>query len=100
MNHRRRSILAIGAIALSGAGSLAGARDALPEVTVYKSPTCGCRIDRIAHLRASGFRACIKARAQAGALDYVFWTTMLGNFEVMSFCDSAMRTAQRRATCL
>ena len=32
--------------------------------------------------------------------DQVFWTTMFGNFEVMSFCDSAMRTAQRRATCL
>ena len=27
----------------------------------------------------------------------VFWTTMLGNLEVMSRCDSAILTAQRRA---
>ena len=28
----------------------------LPEVTVYKSPTCGCCTEWVAHLRRHGFR--------------------------------------------
>jgi hypothetical protein len=35
--------------------------------------------------------ACLEVGAQ------VFWTTMFGNLEVMSRCDSAILTAQRRA---
>jgi hypothetical protein len=35
--------------AASGPGSL-------PEVTVYKSPTCGCCAEWVAHLRRHGFR--------------------------------------------
>ena len=32
------------------------AADGLPEVEVYKSPTCGCCKDWIKHLEASGFK--------------------------------------------
>ena len=37
------------------AGDRAGAA-ALPEVVVYKSPTCGCCTEWVAHLRRHGFR--------------------------------------------
>ena len=32
-----------------------GAQDALPSVTVYKSPTCGCCSKWIEHMQANGF---------------------------------------------
>jgi hypothetical protein len=51
---------------LSGAGAfvllrvlgvrVAAATAARPEVTVYKSPTCGCCAEWVAHLRRQGFR--------------------------------------------
>lgn len=34
----------------------AGAQQALPLVTVYMSPTCGCCGEWVKHMRASGFR--------------------------------------------
>ena len=34
----------------------AAASSSLPEVTVYKSPTCGCCTEWVAHLRRHGFR--------------------------------------------
>ena len=44
-------------VTLSGlrTGARAGAA-ALPEVVVYKSPTCGCCTEWVAHLRRHGFR--------------------------------------------
>ncbi|GAB4472589.1 MAG: DUF411 domain-containing protein [Burkholderiaceae bacterium] len=52
---RRRAVLAaLAAVALVPA--FARAQLALPEVEVYKSPTCGCCKDWVEHLRAHGFR--------------------------------------------
>lgn len=49
------ALLAVaGALGVSGARVLAG-NAALPEVVVYKTPTCGCCSKWIAHLRAAGF---------------------------------------------
>lgn len=51
---RRRAVLAaLAAAALVPA--FARAQRALPEVEVYKSPTCGCCNDWIKHLQAAGF---------------------------------------------
>ena len=53
MTARRRQFL--GALALPPLASLAQAASA-PLVEVWKSPTCGCCKDWIAHLEANGFR--------------------------------------------
>ncbi len=43
------------AVSLSCQGSALSADNALPAVTVYKSPSCGCCEKWIAHLREAGF---------------------------------------------
>jgi hypothetical protein len=49
------ALLAIaGVLAVSGSRALA-TQSNLPEVVVYKTPTCGCCSKWIAHLRANGF---------------------------------------------
>jgi hypothetical protein len=50
---RRAALLALVAVPLVPA--IARAQRALPEVQVYKSPTCGCCKDWIRHLQANGF---------------------------------------------
>jgi hypothetical protein len=47
-------MLKIAALAVAGMASRASAV-VLPEMLVYKSPTCGCCNDWVKHLRASGF---------------------------------------------
>lgn len=50
---RRAALVALAAVPLLPA--LARAQRPLPEVEVYKSPTCGCCNDWIKHLQANGF---------------------------------------------
>lgn len=57
MMPRRRSFVLAGAAAVSlGMLPHAWAQHALPTVTVYKSPACGCCGDWEKHMRAAGFR--------------------------------------------
>jgi hypothetical protein len=49
---RRRFLLALAALPVASLAHAAGA----PLVEVWKSPTCGCCKDWIAHLEANGFR--------------------------------------------
>lgn len=56
MNRRRYFVLAAGAVLALGMLPAAHAQGALPLVTVYKSPTCGCCGEWVKHMRASGFR--------------------------------------------
>lgn len=35
----------------------------LPTITVYKSPTCGCCVDWVSHLRDNGFSVKVESRA-------------------------------------
>jgi hypothetical protein len=51
--HRRALLAGGGALAASLIAKTAGA--ARPAVTVYKSPTCGCCAQWVAHVRAGGF---------------------------------------------
>jgi len=39
----------------AGSGSAVAAAEALPELVVYKTPTCGCCTAWVDHLRAAGF---------------------------------------------
>jgi hypothetical protein len=50
------AVLGIGAYMQWGPGASAD----LPEMTVYKSPTCGCCSDWVTHLRDSGFSVDVK----------------------------------------
>ncbi len=50
------AVLGIGAYVQWGFGTTAD----LPEVTVYKSPTCGCCAEWVTHLRDSGFPVTVK----------------------------------------
>lgn len=55
---RRQAMTALaGALLLPAAGTRAQA--AAPVVEVWKSPTCGCCKDWVAHLEANGFRAVV-----------------------------------------
>lgn len=51
---KRLSTFLAGVLLAIGAGSL-NAHAAAPQVEVWKSPTCGCCKDWIAHLRSQGF---------------------------------------------
>jgi hypothetical protein len=57
----RRSFVAVLPLAFvacsgaAGSGSAAGAAEALPELVVYKTPTCGCCTAWVDHVRAAGF---------------------------------------------
>jgi len=52
---RRLLVTALIAGALAWHGGVLAAESALPPVTVYKSPSCGCCEKWIEHLRAAGF---------------------------------------------
>jgi hypothetical protein len=53
----------------AGAGApFAGAATQAPEITVYKSPSCGCCEGWIGHLRENGFRVRSKNREDMGAI--------------------------------
>jgi hypothetical protein len=54
---RRRVALLIAVLALAGAPLAATAG---PEVTVYKSPSCGCCSKWVDHLKASGFSVTVR----------------------------------------
>jgi len=56
MNTRRSFVLAAGAVLALGLVPGARAQQALPPVTVYKEPACGCCGKWVKHLQASGFR--------------------------------------------
>lgn len=52
----RRTLIRCAAAALA-LGAVGGVRaQAAPRVVVYKSPTCGCCTEWVAHMRANGFR--------------------------------------------
>ena len=56
MNARRSFVFAASAVLVLGMLPAARAQQALPPVTVYKSPTCGCCAEWAKHMQASGFR--------------------------------------------
>lgn len=55
MNTRRSLVLAAGAVLALGMVPGARAQQALPLVTVYKEPACGCCGEWVKHMQASGF---------------------------------------------
>lgn len=56
MNTRRSIVMAGGALLALGLLPGAHAQRALPKVTVYKNPSCGCCGDWVKHMEANGFR--------------------------------------------
>lgn len=56
MNTRRSFVFAAGAVLALGRVPGARAELALPLVTVYKEPACGCCGQWVKHMSASGFR--------------------------------------------
>jgi hypothetical protein len=61
---RSRIALVLGGVAfalLRGVTGLAGATP-VTDVTVYKSPTCGCCAEWVTHLRRRGFRVTVEDR--------------------------------------
>ncbi len=56
MNTRRSFVLGGSALLALSMVPVAGAEPALPLVTVYKEPACGCCGEWVKHMRASGFR--------------------------------------------
>ena len=54
--NRRQALLSGLSVLLIPAAAQAQARSDAPLVEVWKSPTCGCCKDWIAHLDANGFR--------------------------------------------
>lgn len=56
MHSRRAFVRAASAVLTLAMVPGADAEQALPPVTVYKSPTCGCCGEWVKHMRASGFR--------------------------------------------
>lgn len=56
MNRRRQFLAVTGAMLVLGVIPAAHAQRALPAVTVYKSPTCGCCGDWVTHMRDNGFK--------------------------------------------
>ena len=63
MNTRRTLVLSAGAILALGMLPSVEAQQALPLVTVYKEPACGCCGKWVKHLQANGFQ--VEAREVA-----------------------------------
>jgi len=57
--------IAAGSLVVTGARVLAAQAD-LPEVVVYKTPTCGCCSLWVAHLRDAGFKVRVTDRDDLG----------------------------------
>ena len=58
---RRRAVLVLGASLAVAAGTLGATRPVLAaDVTVYKSPSCGCCGTWVDHLRESGFSVAVR----------------------------------------
>lgn len=63
--NRRKLMYGLGAVAIGAAGAawglglVGGAPAAAEEVTVYKSPECGCCGGWVGHMRANGFRVTV-----------------------------------------
>lgn len=53
--HVHRRALILGALALAAAAHRASAQAALPTLTVWRDPSCGCCGAWVAHMRAAGF---------------------------------------------
>jgi hypothetical protein len=58
-----QSIMLLAAAAAAGSGSVAvslraqsSSQGALPVMTVYKTPTCGCCTEWVTHMKAAGFQ--------------------------------------------
>ena len=60
--------IAAGAAALSAAPSARGAAEAAPEMTVYKTPTCGCCSAWVDHVKKNGFAVKVKDVPDLSAL--------------------------------
>jgi len=71
MNPFRRRLLLAG-LALVALPSAARAGSALPSVTVYKSPTCGCCGKWVDHLRAHGFEVTARDVADVDAYKHKY----------------------------
>ncbi len=52
---QRRTLIQTAAVMATGALVWPGAAQAKPQVEVWKSPTCGCCKDWVAHMEANGF---------------------------------------------
>ncbi len=51
----KKHMLAFGLVATFGMNGLSHAEEGLPDIHVYKSPTCGCCTDWVDHLKENGF---------------------------------------------
>ncbi len=85
MNTRRSFVLAASAMLALGMASGVRAQQALPPVTVYKSPACGCCGEWVKHMQASGFRVEIRDVA-----DVTPFRRKYGVPDQMSSCHTAI----------
>ena len=69
---RRRTLIALGAVAIVAAGGWAlffkSAPTSAADVVVYKNPTCGCCSKWADHMRAKGFTVEVKAVDNIGKI--------------------------------
>ncbi|MEP7281311.1 MAG: DUF411 domain-containing protein [Rubrivivax sp.] len=56
LSRRRAIVWGLAALSLPGVARSQGRPDATPLVEVWKSPSCGCCKDWVAHLQANGFQ--------------------------------------------
>lgn len=56
VNTKRTFLAGAGAVLVLGMLPVVGAEPALPLVTIYKNPACGCCGEWVKHMRAGGFR--------------------------------------------
>lgn len=82
---RRRLLGALAAAPLAAALRTAHAQKSLPELHVYKSPTCGCCKDWIKHLQAAGFKVSF-----TDVPDSRFYRAKLGMPTKFASCHTAL----------
>lgn len=85
MKTRRSFVFAAGAVLALGLLPAAVAQRALPPVTVYKNPSCGCCGEWVKHLQANGFRVETKAVADVTPMRQKF-----GVPEALASCHTAV----------
>lgn len=82
---RRSVLLALAALPVALAAPAAAARSRVPEVVVYKNPSCGCCGQWVAHMQANGFAVTVREVADPGVV-----RAEQGLADVFASCHTAL----------
>ena len=92
-NRRQFTLAGLAALALPAAALAQAQANAVQQVDVWKSPTCGCCKDWIAHMEKSGFRFTVHETGNTAARQRMLVADAPASLSVVPQQDIAARGA-------